>query len=105
MLKDSEGKTNISNEGCGPQPIYSSLVSDQSAIEHGILIRADERKRIARELYDSTSELLAALHLNLGRLRHQGSSDCESMIAECEAMIAEIGRLISPTESGCQKTD
>ena len=95
MLKDSEGKTNISNEGCGPQPIYSSLVSDQSAIEHGILIRADERKRIARELYDSTSELLAALH----------SSDCESMIAECEAMIAEIGRLISPTESGCQKTD
>jgi len=86
-------------EGCiearsGPKLLYSGHVSDQSAIEHLLFIRSDERRRIAQELHDSTSQLLAVLQLNLGSLRRQTGAGCEETIVKCEEIISEIGRAI-----------
>jgi signal transduction histidine kinase len=55
-------------------------------------IRAAERLRIAQELHDSTSQLLAVLQLTLGRMRRHGIAELEPNIAECEDIVAEVGR-------------
>ena len=54
-------------------------------------IRTAERLRIAQQLHDSTSQLLAVLQLTLGRMRRQGNACLEANIAECEEIIAQIG--------------
>lgn len=77
-----------------PSPLLSGNVSDKSAIEYVIAIRAAERGRIAQELHDSTLQLLALIQLNLGRMRRQGTEDLEANIAECEEMISQVGRQI-----------
>lgn len=94
MAENSQDSAEGSTEGSSTHPLYSGHVSDQSAVEHIIFIRTDERKRLARELHDSTSQLLAVLQLNLGRLRRQDDPDRESNIAKCEDIIAEIGERI-----------
>jgi PAS domain S-box-containing protein len=56
------------------------------------LLRAqdEERRRIARELHDSTAQVLAALSINLDRLKtevaRRGSTRCRSLLAESAAL-------------------
>jgi signal transduction histidine kinase len=93
-MENTQSEVQKSTEGSSTHPLYSGHVSDESAVEHIIFIRGDERKRIARELHDSTSQLLAVLQLNLGRLRRQADPERETNISECEKIIAEIGERI-----------
>lgn len=53
-------------------------------------IRADERRRIARELHDSTSQMLTVFELELGQLRRLSHPGAEPLIEECERVIGEI---------------
>lgn len=59
--------------------------------DQNVAIRADERMRIGQQLHDSTSQLLAVLQLNLGRMRRQGFDEIEATIAECEEIIVQVG--------------
>jgi signal transduction histidine kinase len=70
----------------GPQTPPRSEIEDE--------LRLDERRHIARELHDSTSQLLVVLQLQLGRLRHSGGPEVSALIAECETTIADIRRQI-----------
>jgi signal transduction histidine kinase len=65
------------------------MSEDQAAFEH---VRAAERIRIAQQLHDSTSQLLAVLQLALGRMRRHGTRELEANITECEEMVAQVGR-------------
>ena len=71
------------------------------------LLRAQdyERRRIARELHDSTSQLLAALSINLSRLRYselgperrrQALSEAIDLAAACSAEIRTVTYLLHP---------
>jgi signal transduction histidine kinase len=53
-------------------------------------IRADERRKIARELHDSTSQLLAVLQLQLAQLRRADGAGAAPLIEECEETIRQI---------------
>ena len=53
-------------------------------------LRDDERRHLARELHDGTSQALVALQLHLGRLRALGVPEAEPLISECEQVIAEV---------------
>jgi signal transduction histidine kinase len=53
-------------------------------------VRADERRRVARELHDSTSQLLVVIHLHLARLRRNGSPELDAAVGECDQTIADI---------------
>jgi signal transduction histidine kinase len=64
-----------------------------------------ERRRIARELHDSTAQLLAALRINLGRLRDSGLepdrrtqvlSEAIELAAACSAEIRTVTYLLHP---------
>ena len=71
------------------------------------LLRAQdyERRRIARELHDSTAQLLAALSINLSRLqdpglepecRRQALSEASELAAACSAEIRTVTYLLHP---------
>jgi two-component system, NarL family, sensor kinase len=63
----------------------------------GQLLRAqeDERRRMARELHDSTSQMLVALRYDLSRLgREKVGPDAFAIIHECKEMLQEIQREI-----------
>jgi signal transduction histidine kinase len=64
------------------------------------LTRADERRRIGRELHDSTSQLLVVLQLQLHRLKEIDDPKAQSLIAEFEATIGEIRRQIRSLNLG-----
>ncbi len=64
-----------------------------------------ERRRIARELHDSTAQLLAALTINLGRLQEPGLepgrrsqilSEAADLAAACSAEIRTVTYLLHP---------
>jgi PAS domain S-box-containing protein len=64
-----------------------------------------ERRRIARELHDSTAQLLAALSINLGRLRDSGLepdrrtqvlSEAIDLAAACSTEIRTVTYLLHP---------
>lgn len=57
-------------------------------------VRADERRRIARELHDTTSQTLVVLQLELGRLRRANIPGAAPFIDECEKAIGAIRRQI-----------
>ena len=63
------------------------MLDDQSALDYA---RVAERMRIAQQLHDSTSQLLAVLQLTLGRMRRQGLAEMEANITECEDIIAKV---------------
>jgi signal transduction histidine kinase len=65
------------------------MPEDHAALER---LRAAERLRIAQELHDSTSQLLAVLQLTLGRIRRRGIVELEANVEECEEIVAEVGR-------------
>jgi nitrate/nitrite-specific signal transduction histidine kinase len=54
------------------------------------LLRWDERRRVAKDLHDSTSQLLVLLDLQLARLRRSGASEALPLIEECSGTIREI---------------
>ena len=56
--------------------------------------RADERRRIARELHDSTSQLLVVLQLQLHQLGNLSRPEAEPLIHECQETIKEIRQQI-----------
>ena len=60
--------------------------------EHEHLIRADERRRIGRELHDSTAQLLVALQLKLAGMKHMGGAG--PGLHEADTVIADIHRQI-----------
>jgi hypothetical protein len=66
-------------------------------------IRQAERRRISRELHDSTSQLLVALQLQLGELRRSRVATAESLLDEMDQVIRDIHdsiSLISRRKSG-----
>ena len=52
--------------------------------------RLDERRRIARELHDTTSQLVVALQLQLGQLRRTGVSNEGALFDEIEQVLRDI---------------
>lgn len=55
----------------------------------------DERRRISRELHDSTGQLLVALTMNLFRLKSElgeSNSEAESLIADTMSVVDEMSR-------------
>lgn len=60
------------------------------------LLRAqeDERRRIARELHDSTSQMLVALQFDLARLGGQAGFKAKAIVAECKRAVQDIQREI-----------
>jgi signal transduction histidine kinase len=71
----------------------------------GQLIRAqdDERRRIARELHDSTGQVLAALSMTLGQMEKDSSDanrrkfeECREMIGSATAEIRNLSYLLHP---------
>ena len=63
------------------------------------LVRSDERRRIARELHDSTSQLLIALQLQLTLLRRHGVPGDESLLDEMEQVLRDIQESINHVAS------
>ena len=53
-------------------------------------VRTNERRRIARELHDSTSQLLVLAQLQLGQLRRAGRPAAHAILEECQRTIDEI---------------
>ena len=53
-------------------------------------IREEERRRISRELHNSTSQLLVALQLQLGELRRSHKPSAEPLLAEMAQVIRDI---------------
>ena len=94
MAEQTQSDVRRSTEGSSTHPLYSGHVSDESALEHIIFIRSDERTRIARELHDSVSQLLAVLQLNLGRMKRQDDEDRNANVLECETIVTEIAERI-----------
>jgi signal transduction histidine kinase len=62
--------------------------------------RSDERQRIARELHDSTSQLLVVLQLQLSQLNRLAAPGAESLIEECRQIIEELHEQIRAMNSG-----
>lgn len=56
--------------------------------------RKDERRRIARQLNDSTTKLLARLNEQLESLRKSVPPQTELLVEECQLTIDEIRREI-----------
>jgi signal transduction histidine kinase len=52
--------------------------------------RLDERRLIARDLHDGTSQLLTVIQLTLGRLKAETGDDATPLIEECQKVITEI---------------
>ena len=53
-------------------------------------MRSDERRRIARELHDSTSQTLVVLQLELAQLKRLKLPGAPAIIADCERVIDDI---------------
>ena len=62
-------------------------------------IRANERKRISRDLHNSTSQLLTALQLQIGRLRRFERHDVQPVVEEMSQTIEEIRLSIRQIET------
>ena len=69
-------------------------------------VQDDERRRIARELHDSTGQFLALLNMNLSSLRRRSSrassqnkqllEDCTSLASEITSQIRTVSYLLHP---------
>lgn len=63
------------------------------------LTRLDERQRIARELHDSTSQLLVVLQLQLSQLNQVANPGAAPLIEDCRRTIGEIHEQIRALSS------
>lgn len=81
------------SSGSGQRPCRSH-VQTIADCEDEARIRLDERGRLARELHDSTSQLLVALELQFMRLKHMSSApkskDFDQVLAELRSTVAEL---------------
>jgi signal transduction histidine kinase len=68
---------------------YASRPDPQSAEVNDL--RANERRRIARELHDSTSQLLVDLERDLKWLEEVSGPHVQALVEECWHSINEIG--------------
>jgi signal transduction histidine kinase len=53
-------------------------------------IGPDERRRIARELHETSSQLLGALQLKLSQLEHLNHPEAPFIIGECKRALEQI---------------
>jgi PAS domain S-box-containing protein len=85
----------------------AELASSNESLQRlsGQLIRAqdDERRRIARELHDSTGQVLAALSMILSQMQKESSpanvrkfEECRELIASAAAEIRNLSYLLHP---------
>ena len=80
--------------------LVSDITSEKSNAELASRIQSlqdEERKRISRELHDSVGQLLAALGMNLSRLRNENpllSSDSADLLSDCGVMVDQLSREI-----------
>lgn len=80
--------------------LVSDITSEKSNAELASRIQSlqdEERKRISRELHDSVGQLLAALGMNLSRLRSENphlSSDSADLLSDCGVMVDQLTREI-----------
>ena len=89
---------NLGLEGVGPQTA-EQLLAEQRELPPRL---SDERRRMARELHDSASQLLVALQLQLGQLKRCGVPRAEPLIDEMEQLVRDIQesiRKVSLSES------
>jgi signal transduction histidine kinase len=90
LLRSSKehGPENRPRRGRASVPKRKSILRDE------LRIRLDERDRIARELHDSTSQLLVALELQLMRLRQlplaRDSGAFDDVMAELSATLSDL---------------
>lgn len=56
----------------------------------GRLTASDERRRIARDLHDSSSQLLIVLQSKLDQLKHLDHPEAPPIVDECERVLEEI---------------
>ncbi len=60
-----------------------------------ILGQAEERRRIGREIHDSTMQLMACLDMKIGQLkRSRLTADCEPILEEMRELVAEAQQAI-----------
>lgn len=80
--------------------LVSDLTSEKSHAELASRIQFlqdEERKKLARELHDSVGQLLAALGMNLSRLRSEMpnlSSASADLVSDCGVMVEQVSREI-----------
>jgi signal transduction histidine kinase len=81
------------------------LLKNSAETLSGKLIKAQdaERRRIARELHDSTGQVLAALSMTLGQMQRESSAaslggfeECRKMIATAASEIRNLSYLLHP---------
>jgi signal transduction histidine kinase len=81
------------------------LVRDTTENLTGQLFKAqdDERRRIARELHDSTGQVLAGVSMMIGQMQKESSpadaakfADCREMIAKATSEIRNLSYLLHP---------
>lgn len=72
------------------------LRRDRETYSHSLIEgQAEERRRIAREIHDSTSQLLVGLGLDIGQLKRAGRSNkTPGIIADMELLLDEAQREI-----------
>lgn len=87
-----------------PDPAYArfaqhgtDLISIQAWTDTEQLIRQDERDQIARELHDSTSQLLVVLGLQLTRLRQLSFAPVSSVVDE---VMSELSSTLDELHDG-----
>lgn len=66
------------------------LLPEQSLEELLFHARDEERKRIARDLHDSTGQLLTALRLNLARLKEHPSAETNAIVKDCNETLDQL---------------
>lgn len=76
---------------------------EQSKLEHPL--RLHERRRVARELHESTSQHLTALQLYLSQLRCRGIPQEDSLLDEMEDVLRQIQESISWATTGQSRED
>ena len=74
---------------------FNRLRRQRRRFDSGVLkAQEDERRRIARELHDSTSQQLVVLQFNLMNLGQRRGSEAEDLLSECKNVVKDIQREI-----------
>ena len=72
---------------------FNSLKRQRRRMDTQVLrAQEEERRRLARELHDSVSQMLVALDLNLLHLRGRVGGEAKALISECKQEVKEIQR-------------
>lgn len=69
------------------------------------IARLDERRRISRELHETTSQLVVVLQLQLSHLRRTGTSESQALFAQIEQVVRDIHESIRLIDMGLNEED